>query len=405
MRLSYLLLIGMGRVMLGLIVLVPVSMLTSNWVSAAESDRACNYMVASSVSSLAIHPQSPTILYAGTSYDGIFKNIDSGTTWHAINTGLPDDLSVDALVIDPQTPTILYAYAGRQEGFAGKWQRSLFKSTDEGTSWQPMNSVGIPDGFSFSALAIDPHSSATLYGYVGKEASQENHLLQSTDAGTTWHVVSSDLPTYGIKTLIVDPQMSTVLYAGAGGGVFKSADSGKTWTAMNTGLQGSYSLSVTTLAMDPRVSTTLYVQAGESIGSGAVWVSSLFRSVDGGGQWQKISDGPPTLPLQVSQVNALVVAPQTPSTLYGGTDAGLFKSIDGGTTWQASHTGLVGITAGNLVLDPKTPMTVYGVTRGKMFKSVNGGTSWQAMVTTGLTAHVCDLILDPQIPEVLSISV
>ena len=60
------------------------------------------------VSALAIDPITPTTLYAGTVFEGVYKSTDSGGNWSAANTGLPS-VSVLALAIDPTTPSTLYA--------------------------------------------------------------------------------------------------------------------------------------------------------------------------------------------------------------------------------------------------------------------------------------------------------
>ncbi len=56
-----------------------------------------------SVTALAIDPQTPATLYAGTDGSGLFKSTNAGGGWSAINTGLTDS-SVRVLAIDPQTP-------------------------------------------------------------------------------------------------------------------------------------------------------------------------------------------------------------------------------------------------------------------------------------------------------------
>jgi hypothetical protein len=57
-----------------------------------------------SIYTLAIDPTTPTTLYAGTAFSGLFKSTDGGSTWRAVNTGLPTG---SILVIDPLTPTTL----------------------------------------------------------------------------------------------------------------------------------------------------------------------------------------------------------------------------------------------------------------------------------------------------------
>ncbi|MCI0372773.1 MAG: hypothetical protein L0214_15680, partial [candidate division NC10 bacterium] len=74
---------------------------------------------------LVINPLTPTTLYAGTEFGGIFKSAIGGGTWGAVNRGLPAT-TVPALAIDPLTPTTLYAGTS----FGG-----FFKSTDGGGTW------------------------------------------------------------------------------------------------------------------------------------------------------------------------------------------------------------------------------------------------------------------------------
>ena len=80
-----------------------------------------------SISALAVDPQTPTTLYAGTTSAGVFKSTDGGTHWRAVNAGL-GATTVRALAIDPQTPTTLYA---------ATWDRGIFKSTDGGPTGAP----------------------------------------------------------------------------------------------------------------------------------------------------------------------------------------------------------------------------------------------------------------------------
>src|SRR5262247_4937790 len=60
------------------------------------------------VTSLAIDPTAPLILYASTSNGGVFKTINGGDSWSSVNVGLTNT-NVTALAIDPRTPTTLYA--------------------------------------------------------------------------------------------------------------------------------------------------------------------------------------------------------------------------------------------------------------------------------------------------------
>jgi len=118
------------------------------------------------INALAIDPQAPATVYAGTDSAGVFKSIDGGGTWRAANNGLPNFV-VYALAIDPQTPTIVYAGTFNRGG--------VFKSTDGGETWSPIN-TGLTDLSVIIALAIDPQVPTTLYaGAHGGGVSEPTH--------------------------------------------------------------------------------------------------------------------------------------------------------------------------------------------------------------------------------------
>lgn len=95
---------------------------------------------------LAINPQTPTTLYAGTNGEEAFKSTNGGATWSAINSGLTS-LVVQTLVIDPYTLTIVNA--GTSSG--------VFKSSDGGTTW-----TGTLTNTDVRILVLDPSMSTTL---------------------------------------------------------------------------------------------------------------------------------------------------------------------------------------------------------------------------------------------------
>lgn len=76
-------------------------------------------------------------------------------------------------------------------------------------------------------------------------------------------------------------------------------------------------------------------------------------------------------------VNALVLDPRNPKTIYAGTDAGVFKSTDGAETWKRASAGMEKVSVLCLAIDPKTPATLYaGGYRGGLYKSTDGASSW-----------------------------
>jgi photosystem II stability/assembly factor-like uncharacterized protein len=215
-----------------------------------------------SVRALAIDPLTPSTLYAGANGVTIYKSTDAGSSWTAFNNGLPtsaryrEAAQIFTLAIDPNIPSNLYA--GTHLG--------VYKSTDGGNNWTAI-SKGLPTDISNSItytspifiIAIDPLTPSTLYA-----GTSTGGVFKSTDGGNSWTTSSSGLQgsTVRVNALAIDPLTPSTLYAGtSGAGVYKSTDRGASWAAMNNGLGDLF---VDTLAVDPLTPSTLY--AGTSNG-------------------------------------------------------------------------------------------------------------------------------------------
>jgi photosystem II stability/assembly factor-like uncharacterized protein len=296
------------------------------------------------IRALAIDPANPATLYAGALDGGVFKSTDSGGTWAAANTGLTTPY-VNALAIDPSTPATLYA------GTSG----GVFKSTDSGRTWAAAN-TGLTNLY-VRALAIDRSTPTLLY------AGTWGGVFKSADSGRTWAAASTGLPTPYVDVLAIDPAEPATLYAGTlGPQFFKSIDSGNTWAYVGEGPNDPWGYdSATALAISPATPATVY--AGTGYG--------LFRSADGGQSWTAVDTG-----LKDTYVRALAIDASAPSTLYAGTaetyssraGSGILKSTDGGASWTAMNAGLANPFVSALAIDPSTPARLYAGTNGGVYE-------------------------------------
>src|SRR5262245_3779016 len=119
------------------------------------------------IRSLAIDPQTPTTVFAGTAGGGVFRSLDGGTSWAAMNVGLTDT-SVPVLAIDPQTTSIVYA---------GTAQSGVFRSTDGGATWVQRGLSSL----SVASLAIDPQTASSIYA-----GTTSGGVFHSVDGGGSW---------------------------------------------------------------------------------------------------------------------------------------------------------------------------------------------------------------------------
>ncbi|MGR3218908.1 MAG: VPS10 domain-containing protein, partial [Candidatus Anammoxibacter sp.] len=157
--------------------------------------------------SLVINPVDPNILYAvvgpinGTE-QSIFKTTNGGQKWEEVNNGLFKD--VQGLAIDPDNPDTLYA---------GTLFEGVFKTTNGGANWFELKNSPHTENF---ALAIDNLNPDVLYvGNFGLG------VFMSRDGGDEWTELNIQLTNRSIFALKTDPVNPTTIYAGTNKGVFR----------------------------------------------------------------------------------------------------------------------------------------------------------------------------------------
>lgn len=132
------------------------------------------------------------------------------------------------------------------------------------------------------------------------------------------------------RALLIDPANPKVMYAGGvAGGVWKSTNSGATWTTA-TDLQMP-NLAVVSLEFDPQDSSVIYAGTGEGMFNfAAVRGAGIFQSTDAGTTWTQL---PSTATADFHYVNSVVVSPRSSQRIFAATRTGLFRSTDGGASW------------------------------------------------------------------------
>src|SRR5439155_972330 len=138
-------------------------------------------------------------------------------------------------------------------------RNGVYKSIDGGNSWSAVG-TGLLSGGTVRALAINPVTPTTVYAATDVVfGNTSGQVFVSVDGGSTWNSVSNGLPidAYGLHDVEIDPATPSTLYVAVfGDGVYKSTDSGNTWTAMKAGLTSLFDHNVAIALTSP---TTVYV--------------------------------------------------------------------------------------------------------------------------------------------------
>ncbi|MCU7496742.1 MAG: T9SS type A sorting domain-containing protein [Ignavibacteria bacterium] len=330
------------------------------------------------IRSIIVNPQDPSIMYVGSVAGGIWKTINGGAGWMALDDHM-ENLSIGSMVMDPSDPDVIYAGTG--EGFANidaLRGEGIFKSTDAGKTWNRLPSTLSSDFYYVNKLAFDKTTN-TLW------AATRRGLFKSLDGGNTFDVVSG-LPNGGnvhATDIVISYDSPSRIFVAFGlfntATVYRSADAGKSFQQVFTA-SGNGRTVLAASASDPRV---VYLSAMKL----SDYTAGIMRvTKDGGASWDTLRvPGPSGSTYTSNQAwydNIIAVDPQDPNTVYaGGLD--LYKSTDGGRNWtQQTHWDKEG--ASNYVhadhhamaIDPSNGSNIYLGTDGGIFKSTNRGTSW-----------------------------
>ena len=250
-------------------------------------------------------------------------------------------------------------------------------------------------GRALAVTGVRGQSEVYYFGSVG------GGVWKTTDAGRTWKPIFDSQPVASIGAIAVAPSDANVIYVGSGeadmrssisvgNGMYKSTDGGKTWK--HIGLSDSRQIG--RILVDPHDANRVFVAAlGHAYGPNQE--RGVFRSKDGGKNWQKVlfhDENTGAIDLAFEPGNpktiyaALWQARRPPWSIYppsNGPGSGLYRSNDGGDHWDpVTGHGLPSEGLGRMGISfaPSNPRRVYVILDAKgggLYRSDDGGQSWQ----------------------------
>ena len=198
-------------------------------------------------------------------------------------------------------------------------------------------------------------------------------LFRSLDSGNTWSRAGNPFPGESqIRALAVDPQNLNVVYAGSNNGIYRSEDAGDNWVKLDSPMEG---LNIWSIAIDPGDAETIF--AGTS-------PPYVFRSRDGGKNWEKLSAAiAQECAIGSPRVTAMLVDPVDRGTVLAGVEIdGVYRSRDGGDTWAHLDTGITNPDIHGMAFSVGEQKTVLVSTPREIFASQDDGETFQSLTET-----------------------
>jgi photosystem II stability/assembly factor-like uncharacterized protein len=302
---------------------------------------------AQSIGAIAIDPQAPKTIWAGTGEswtrnsvsigNGIYKSTDGGDSW--TNMGLPNSERIATIIVDPKNSSAVYVCVPGKLWSDGE-DRGVYKTTDGGKSWSKiLKGANLSTGCSM--ISMNPQDPNVLFagmwdfrrkGWTFRSGGQNSTapsgsgFFQTTDGGTTWKELdgksAKGLPAkpWGRVAVAIAPSKPNVVYAlieSTRSALFRSEDGGRTWEERDRSNWMVWRpFYFANLIVDPKNENKVYKPD-----------LTLIMSDDGGKSFSGIGNG------AHGDFHDLWVNPDNTDHVIAGDDGGVWYSYDGGNTW------------------------------------------------------------------------
>jgi len=298
------------------------------------------------IDALAFDPVDNNTLYAGSPTGGLWKSTDNGTAWSLISDDTWPHHAISDITINPDNGQNIYVATGSREGglwFAG---RDIMKTTDGGQSWTQLPLNFVLNTFRIYRLLLDPNMTSGNGNNHKLIIATNSGIYYSTNGGSSW--VQSTLPASlsgrSIYDLEFKPNNSNILYATTDGILLQSTDGGASFSEMSNGPYTDAEGARTAIAVTPDDPNSVYYLVADQVNNTLLGIykydGSSFSTVADGTETLTYVDGTPFSTLNIngcwrqSFYNwSFAISPTDKNDMTIGAVCA-FRTYDGGGAWQ-----------------------------------------------------------------------
>ena len=273
----------------------------------------------------------------------------------------------------------------------------MWKTLNAGTTWQPLTDN--ETFYSTGCITIDPNNSNTIWlgtgeNVGGRHVGIGHGIYVSHDGGKSWKNKGLKKSEH-ISKIIINPEDSNEIWVAAQGplwssggerGLYKTTNGGETWKLV---LNDNEWTGVTDIIMDPRDSNILYAATWQRHRNVAAYIgggkgTAIFKSVDGGETWNKLSNG---IPKGDMGKIGLAISPINPNVIYAAIElerrtGGIYRSDNQGASWKKMSNTVSGGTGPHyyqeLIASPHVFDKIYLMNNSTLY-SDDGGKTFKTM--------------------------
>ena len=327
---------------------------------------------------------NPNTYYVGGADGGIFKTINNGVTFDEIFND-QDAYSIGAITVAPSDPNVLWVGTGEGDprNSVG-YGRGVYRSIDGGITWEK---AGLEKTERIKRIVVDPRDPDVVsVCALGREwgPNPERGVFMTHDGGKKWEKVLYIDEDTGCSDITMENSNPRIMYAGMwtfrrkpwrfdGGSkktaLYRTMDGGKNWEIIHNGLpEGPMTrIGVQVAQSDPNI-----VYLVTEIKDGG----TLFRSDDRGENWKKVHDDA-RINFRPFYYSDIRVDPTNPDHLYS-LSGGLYKSTDGGKEFDRIANGVHGDHQ-SFWIDPVNSRRLLSGSDGGYQVSYDAGANWDVV--------------------------
>ena len=263
--------------------------------------------------------------------------------------------------------------------FLGTSTGVIFVSDNGGHNWSRFAKLGAGDDYVLDHMAFDPQNSKNIFVSAWSVQDQNaGDIFRTRNGGQDWEALPG-MHGKSVRAMAVSASDNNVIVAGALDGVYRSNDGGNNWQRISS--NDGVVKNIESIAVDPKDPNVVYA---------GTW-HLAWKTSDGGGNWQHINKGM----IDDSDVFSIIVSSANPSEVFASACSGIYKSLSGGDQFEKIK-GIPFTARRTRVLkqDPSNPAIVYAGTTEGLWKSVDEGKNWKRVGSPEVVVN--DVLVDPR---------